>query len=127
MNLVELSDIILKSRQRFDLLVDKLKVGSGISQDLEFSIAKVEAELLSFESTIKEINEPSNENVAPSKQSLLLASVLKLLPYYLLNFERVCLQCGVKVPGGDQAQIGALFKKNKEYTSTILGSLDGVG
>jgi hypothetical protein len=119
-NFEQYSSIIGTCRSRFETLIVELKKRPELGQSLEFSVSKVEAELLSLESSLKEIDDPSDAAFSAHKKAVLLASVGKLLPYFLVNFERLGLQCGVDNPGGDPAQIRELFEKNPEFTELLL-------
>lgn len=118
--LEDYSSVLKAVRADFQVLVNQLKRHKELSQSLEFAVLKVEAELESLEATVKEIEEPSVAQGALERQPLLKASIGKLLPYLLLNFERLRLQCGVESPGGDLKLTKALFEKNPEFSELLL-------
>jgi len=116
----EYSSIIKSSRERFDILVSGLKKRKELPQNLEFAVAKVEAELESLESTLQEIIAPSSLEFVSETRTVLTASIGKVLPYFLVNFERLGLQCGVDGPLGDPTLVKELFESNLEITELLI-------
>lgn len=116
----QFSLILSRSRLSFQELVAQLKNGKQLPQSLEFEVLKVEAELESLEATVKELTNPSDGPLSTQKASVLNASIGKLLPHFLVNFEKLKLQCGVPALGADLEPARALFENSPEFTDLLL-------
>ena len=121
---VDLCMALADSRKRFDGFISELKNGGDVEQSLEFSVAKVAAELESLECLLKEIQEPSNnQTLTLDKVELGYASVGKLLPHFLVNLDKLAMQCGLDTKGSNPALISGLFEKNYEFTQILTNKL----
>jgi hypothetical protein len=118
----EYSEILQGEYFRLSQIINGLRSEGEVEQSIQFAVCKVEAERESLAALIEELNAPSGSDAITKGE--VLAAVGKLLPYFLLNLERLCLQTGLDVPGYNPSLIKGFLNKNRDYTADLLPGLE---